>query len=262
MNRNYFNLNSTCLSCTKVDHRITECPYVSCFTNFQRYMVIQKYIYSKPQTRCSFLRKPIRVFGFNTLFNKKDVLHGINKISINNTMMTLYSKKISTNLLENNSFMHETLKINTLNTLDEEFEKNITSSIIENDYSHQSIQQKGMVSSKSLKSKSFEDIPFGESALLKPQSPLIKKIESAKIRSQCESKNDKSKNMITFQNRTEEAKTLTLKDEHFALQFEMMKEFKFFNKEGNATQIIKNLNKKNKSALKKKRRKKKDLIFS
>ena len=194
ISRDYLNLHSTCLSCMKIDHRINECPFISCFSSFKRQMIIQKHIYTKPQNRRDLMRKPQRL------------LLEANQISVNENIMEIYSKSLeNTTIFKNN----ENFIYNTEKSSPKEIEKSKS----------YNLNHKIQFSKKLIKCSSNEELKNPKEKLLsKVSSKVSEYLSSINYRLKIENDND-----FTF------------------LYMDIMKEYKYYNEGGNATQLFKRI---------------------
>ena len=264
MNQNYSKLHSNCLACKSFTHRINDCPFICCFTNFKRYMTIQKHIYSKTQDRASFNRRKKRIFPFNSLFDRKKIMIEAELVCKN---LILYEFTKKNTLHCQNNAGNQINKTNTLNSFDEEFEYNSNPLLNENELNNQS-SSKEISSSKSLileTEKKIIESSADQSSYKLKALPLIdfsqnkiNEISNSHIQELNQEKKRESFKEIIIDN-SKVQKHIGSGDnmennEFIFLNFDLMKDYKYYYKNGNVGLIVKGVQKKN-NALRKKEKK-------
>ena len=91
--QNFSDLSSNCLSCKKNDHRLTSCPIINPFNLKNRHFFNQKLIFSKPQKRNYFTRKPKKVKNDNALLDRKKFMKRALSVRFNKDLMAIYRTK-------------------------------------------------------------------------------------------------------------------------------------------------------------------------
>ena len=271
LNHNYKNLFSNCPSCNKPEHRIEDCPFISCFTSLNRYMILQKHLYSKEQIRSPFKRKNERNHHFNSRMEQKKIMIYAKNTRRNKILMEYHENDI----FNINPKLTRSIKFqSTLYGFDDD-SKNSLPSITENiipaspEYEEQTHSSKTLSKIKSLD----EDLKDSTASPTKVDSQKINnaansslklinietathnnKFEDALKDKNSESFSETKSSICKFLIKTERNKKsvfsrnsyVTLNDnvqnsDYLALNFEVMKEFRSYNKNGNVNEILKKL---------------------
>ena len=290
--RNYINSYTSCLSCKKTDHRINDCHFLFVYTNFKRSMILQKHIYSKTQIRTPFSRNSLRKLHFNSLLSHKEIKENAQIFTKNTELMELYQKQVS---LKNILVRKDSKSLHTLMTFDEDFEKNLESSSKYKE--NNSSDDEEEVEEKNKSNDKFQIQSKSENSLIKLEecNNIIdeRKCSNNNKLSVCESaiqifyedrrgsnnvdlisksnsirspKNvDKAKTLksnitkLSHLDQNQKHETMETKDQ-FMCHFDLMKEFKFYYKEGNATKILRKLQ--GKMTLANRKRRKASLFYN